>query len=124
MGDLLFSVAKNFPSIIAITPLLSFPKDTFYGGGLALSPAKSHLIDDTDTDKGIISVSSKGKDPTCDIMEGTLQTFSSKGKEPICNIREGTRHPCSSMGKEPIRGNREHTQNSWFPNGKEPIYDR
>ena len=83
-------------------PLLSFLKDTFYGGGSASSVAKSDLIDDADADNGTLSVSSKGKEPIRDIREGTLHPCSSKGKEPICDNREHTHNPRSSNGSEPI----------------------
>ena len=101
-ADLLCFALKNLPSFISMEPLLSFLKDTFYGGGSASSAAKSDLIDDTDADNGTLSISSKGKEPIHDIREGTLHPCSSKGKEPICDNREHTHNPRSSNGNEPI----------------------
>lgn len=81
-------------------PLLSFLKDMFCDAGLGSSAAKSDLIDG-DHEEGTLSGSSKGKEPICDIREGTLQPCSSKGKEPISDNMERTQSPCSN-GKEPI----------------------
>ena len=53
-------------------------------------------------EEGSLSCSSKGKEPVCDIREGTLQPCSSKGKEPICDNMERTQGPCSSHGNKPI----------------------
>ena len=45
-AGLLWLAVNNLPSYIAIEPLLSFLKDTFYNIGLGSTVAKSHLIDD------------------------------------------------------------------------------
>ncbi|KAE8773564.1 hypothetical protein D1007_54184 [Hordeum vulgare] len=120
-ADLLCFTFKNLPSFIAMEPILSFLKDTFYGGSSASSADKSVLIDYAN--KGTLSISSKGKNPIHD-REGTVQPCFSKTKEPICDIREGTLHPCSFKTKEHICDNKEHTQDPCSSNGKEPIYDR
>ena len=95
-ADLLWLAVNNLPSYIAIEPLLSFLKDTFYDTGLGSTASKSDLIDG-DHEEGTLSGSSKGKEPIC----------SSKGKEPVCDIKEGTLQLCSSKGKEPICDNME-----------------
>lgn len=82
---------------------MSFLKDMFCDAGLGSSAAKSDLIDG-DHEEGTLSGSSKGKEPICDIREGTLQPCSSKGKEPISDNMERTQSPCSN-GKEPICDN-------------------
>ncbi|KAE8801149.1 ABC transporter B family member 2 [Hordeum vulgare] len=69
---LLRLAVKNLPSYIPIKPLLSFLKDTFCDAGLVSTAAKSNLIDG-DHEEGTLFGSSKGKDPICDIREGTLQ---------------------------------------------------
>ena len=43
-ADLLHQAVKDLRSLYAIEPILSFLKDTFYGGGLESSIAKSDLI--------------------------------------------------------------------------------
>ena len=86
-SDLLWLAVKNLPSYIAIEPLLSFLKDTFCDAGLGSTASKPDLIDG-DHEEGTLSCSSKGKEPICDIREGTLQPCSSKGKEPICDNME------------------------------------
>ena len=43
--DLLRQALKDLRSFYAIEPILSFLKDTFYGGGLGSSIAKPDLID-------------------------------------------------------------------------------
>ena len=101
--DLLWLAVKNLPSYIAIEPLLSFLKDTFYDAGFGSTASNSDLID-SDHEEGTLSGSSKGKVPVCDIREGTLQPCSSKGKEPICDNMERTQSPCSSHRNEPICG--------------------
>ena len=100
-ADLLWLVVNNLPSYIAIEPLLSFLKDMFCDAGLGSTASKSDLIDG-DHEEGTPSSSSKGKEPVCDIREGTLQPCSSKGKEPICDNMERIEGPCSSHGSEPI----------------------
>jgi hypothetical protein len=100
-ADLLWFAVKNLPSYIAIEPLLSFLKDMFCGAGLGSTAAKSDLING-DHEEGTLSGSSKGKEPICDIRDGTLQPCSSKGNEPICDNFERTQRPCSSHGNEPI----------------------
>ncbi|KAE8804724.1 hypothetical protein D1007_19284 [Hordeum vulgare] len=82
-ADLLFLAMKNLPSFIAMEPLLSFLKDTYYGGGSACSHAKSDLIDDVDADKVILSVTSKGKEPIRDIKRAPC-TYAA-GKDPHVN---------------------------------------
>ena len=67
---------------LAVNNLPSFLKYMFYDTGLGSTASKSGLIDG-DHEEGTISGSSKGKEPVCDIREGTLQPRSSKGKEPI-----------------------------------------
>ena len=44
-ADLLRQAVKDLRSLYTIKPILSFLKDTFYGGGLRSSIAKSDLID-------------------------------------------------------------------------------
>ena len=79
-ANLLHQAVKDLRALYAIEPILSFLKDTFYGGGLGSSIAKSDLIDhDEGTHKG-----------------------SSKVKQPICDIRERTMGPCSSNWKDPV----------------------
>ena len=112
-ADLLWLAVNNLPSYIAIEPLLSVLKDTFYDGGLGSTSSKSDLIDG-DHEEGILSGSSKGKEPIC----------SSKGKEPVCDIREGTLQSCSSKGKDPICDNIEHIQGPCSSHGNEPICDK
>ena len=70
-ADLLWLAVKNLPSYIVIEPLLSFLKGTFYGAGFRSTAPKSDLIN-CDHEEGTLSISSKGKDPICDIREGTL----------------------------------------------------
>ena len=78
--DLLRQAVKDLRSLYAIEPILSFLKDTFYGGGLESSIAKSDLIDhDHDHDH-----------------EESTHEGSSKVKQPICDIREHTMGLCSS----------------------------
>ena len=91
-ADLLWLAVNNLPFYIAIEPLLSFLKDTFCDTGLGSPASKSDLIDG-DHKEGILSGSSKGKAPVCDIREGTLQPCSSKGKEPICDNIERIQRP-------------------------------
>ena len=62
-ADLLWLAIKNFPSYIAIEPLLSFLKDTFCDAGLGSAASKSDLIDG-DHEEGTLSGSSKGKSPS------------------------------------------------------------
>ena len=100
-ADLLWLAVNNLPFYIAIEPLLSFLKDMFYDAGLGSTASKSDLIDG-DHEEGTLSGSSKGKEPVCDIREGTLQSCSSKGKEPICDNMERIQGPCSSHRNEPM----------------------
>jgi hypothetical protein len=58
-------------SFIAIKPLLSYLNGTFCAAGLGSSTSKSDLSDG-DHEEGTLSDSSKGKEPICDIREGTL----------------------------------------------------
>ncbi|KAE8803341.1 La-related protein 6 [Hordeum vulgare] len=95
---------NNFPSHIAIEPLLSFLKDTFGDVGLGSTAAKLDLIDG-------------------DHKEGTL-SGSTKGREPICDIREGIQQPCSSNGKEHICDDMERTHGTFSSHGNEPICDK
>ena len=112
-ADLLWLAVNNLPFYIAIEPLLSFLKDMFCDAGLGSTASKSELIDG-DHEEGTLSGSSKGKDPI----------FSSNGKEPVCDIREGTLQPCSSKGKEPICDNMERIQGPCSSHGNEPICDK
>ena len=57
-------------------------KDTFYGGGLGSSIAKSDLIDH-DQEEGTHEGSSKVKQPMCDIKERTMGLCSSNWKDTI-----------------------------------------
>ena len=45
VADLLYQAVKDLRALYAIEPILSLLKDTFYGGGLGCSIAKSDLID-------------------------------------------------------------------------------
>ena len=65
----------------AIEPILSFLKDTFYGG-LGSSIAKSYLIDH-DHEEGTLKGSFKVKQPICDIRECTMGLCSSNWKDPV-----------------------------------------
>ena len=112
-ADLLWLAVNNFPFYIAIDPLFSFLKDMFCDAGLGSTASKSDLIDG-DHEEGTLSSSSKGKDPI----------YSSKGKEPVCDIRDGTLQSCSSKGKEPICDNMEHIQGPCSSHGNEPIRDK
>jgi hypothetical protein len=67
--------------LYAIEPILSFLKDTFYGGGLGFSIAKSDLIDH-DHEEGTHKGSSKVKQPI-DIRERTMGLCSSNWKNPV-----------------------------------------
>ena len=100
-ADLLWLAVNNLPSYIAIEPLLSFLKDTFCDTSLGSTATKSDLING-DHEEGTLPGSSKGKEPICDIREGTLQPCSSKGKDPIGDNMERIQGPCSSHGNEPI----------------------
>ena len=67
-------------------PILSFLKDTFYGGGLGSSIANSDLIDhdhDHDHEEGTHEGSSKVKQRICDIRECTMGLCSSNWKDPV-----------------------------------------
>ncbi|KAE8785244.1 La-related protein 6 [Hordeum vulgare] len=68
---LLWLVVRNFPSYIGIKPLLSFLKDKFCNAGLGSTTPKTNLIENIH-EEGTLSGSSKGKEPTWDIREGTL----------------------------------------------------
>jgi len=81
-ADLLRHAVKDLRSLYAIEPILSFLKDTFYGGGLGSSIAKSDLIDH-DHEEGTHKGSSKVKQPICDIRERTMGLCSSNWKDPI-----------------------------------------
>ena len=83
-ADLLRQAVKDLRALYAIEPILSFLKDTLYGGALGSSIAKSDLIDHNQ-----------------DHEEGTHEG-SSKVKQPICNIRERTMGLCSSNWKDPV----------------------
>ena len=77
-ADLLRQVVKDLRALYAIEPILSFLKDTFYGGGLGSSIAKSDLINhDHDHQEGSHEGSSKVKQPICDIRERTIGLCSS-----------------------------------------------
>ena len=71
---------------------MSLLKDTFYGGGLGSSIAKSDLIDhDHDHEEGTHEGSSKVKQPICDIRERTMGLCSSNWKDPVHEIiKHGT----------------------------------
>ena len=112
-ADLLWLAVNNFPSYIAIEPLLSFLKDMFCVAGLGSTTSKSNLIDG-DHEEGTLSGSSKGKEPIC----------SSNGKAPVYDIREGALQPCSSKGKEPICDNMERIQGLCSSHRNEPICDK
>ena len=84
VADLLRQAVTDLRALYAIEPILSFLKETFYGGGLGSSIAKSDLIDHDHDHK-----------------EGTHEG-SSKVKQPICDIRERTMGPCSSNWKDPV----------------------
>jgi hypothetical protein len=79
-ADLLRLAVMDLRSFYAIEPLLSFLKETFYGGGLGSLASKSDLIhQDNGTHYGCY----KGKRVICDIRERTLGTSYPKWKEPI-----------------------------------------
>ena len=83
--DLLRQAVKDLRALYAIAPILSFLKDTFYGGGLGSSIAKSDLIDhdhDHDHEEGTHEGSSKVKQPICDIRERTMGLCSSNRRIP------------------------------------------
>ena len=59
-ADILCQAVKDLRALYAIDPILSFLKDTFYGGGLGSSIAKSDLIDhDHDHEDGTHKGSSR-----------------------------------------------------------------
>ena len=77
-ADLLRQAVKDLRSLYAIEPILSFLKDTFYGGGLGSSISKSDLINhDHDHEEGTHEGSSKVKQPIRDIRERTMGLCSS-----------------------------------------------
>ncbi|KAE8804976.1 La-related protein 6 [Hordeum vulgare] len=79
-ADLLYLTVKDLRSLYAIEPLLSFFKETFYGGGLGSLDAKSDLIgQEKETHYGC----PMGKHPICNSRERILGTTNSKWKEPI-----------------------------------------
>ena len=83
-ADLLRQAVKDLRALYAIEPILSLLKDTFYGGGLGSSIAKSDLIDhDHDHEEGTHEGSSKVKQPICDIRERTMGLCSSNWKDPV-----------------------------------------
>ena len=83
-ADLLRQAIKDLRALYAIEPILSLLKDTFCGGGLGSSIAKSDLIDhDHDQEEGTHESSSKVKQPIYDIRERTMGLFSSNWKDPI-----------------------------------------
>ena len=82
VADLLHHTVKDLRSLYAIEPILSFPKDMFYGGGLESSIAKSYLINH-DHEEGTHKGSSKVKQPICDIRERTMGLCSSNWKDPV-----------------------------------------
>src|SRR6266511_4341115 len=53
-ADLLWLAVNNLPSYIAIEPLLSFLKDTFYDASLGSAASKSDLLDG-DHEEGTLS---------------------------------------------------------------------
>ena len=82
-ADLLRQAVKDLGYLYAIEPILSFLKDTFYGG-LGSLIAKSDLIDhDHDHEEGTHEGSSKVKQPICDIRESTMGLCSSNWKDPV-----------------------------------------
>ncbi|KAE8793804.1 La-related protein 6 [Hordeum vulgare] len=78
--DLHCIAVMDLQSLYTIEPLLSFLKESFYGGGLGSVSPKSHLIDQ---DKGTQYIFYKGIHPICDIIERTLGTTNSMWKELI-----------------------------------------
>ena len=83
-ADLLHQAVKDLQALYAIEPILSLLKDTFYGGGLGSSIAKSDLIDhDHDQEEGTHEGSSKVKQPICDIRERTMGLCSSNWKDLV-----------------------------------------
>ena len=83
-ADLLCQAVKDLQALYAIEPILSLLKDTFDGGGLGSSIAKSDLIDhDHDHEEGTHEGSSKVKQPICDIRERTMGLCSSNWKDPV-----------------------------------------
>ena len=81
-ADLLRQAVKDLRALYAIEPILSLLKDTFYGGGLGSSIAKSDLIDH-DHEEGTDEGPSKVKQPICDIRECTMGLYSSNWKDPV-----------------------------------------
>ena len=85
-ADLLCQVVKDLRSLYAIEPILSFLKDTFYGGGLGSLIANSDLIDH-DHEEGTQEGPSKVKQPICDIKEQrTMGLCPSNRKDPVHEI--------------------------------------
>ena len=83
-ADLLRHAVKDLRSLYAIEPIFSFLKDTFYGGGLGSSIAKSdHIDNDHDHEEGTHEGSSKVKQPICDIRERTMGLCSSNWKDTV-----------------------------------------
>ena len=81
---LLRQAVKDLRALYAIEPIFSFPKDTFYGGGLGSSISKSNLIDhDHGHEEGTHEGSSKVKQPICDIRERIMGLCSSNWKYPV-----------------------------------------
>ena len=83
-ADILCQAVKYLRALYAIEPILSLLKDTFYGGDLGSSIAKSDLIDhDHDQEEGTHEGSSKVKQPIYDIRERTMGLCSSNWKDPV-----------------------------------------
>ena len=78
----LCQAVKDLRALYTIEPILSLLKDTFYGGGLGSSIAKSDLIDH-DHEEGTHKGSSKVKQPIYDIRECTMGLCSSNWKDPV-----------------------------------------
>ena len=83
-ADLLRQAVNDLRALYAIEPILPLLKDTFYGGGLGSSFAKSDLIDHNhDHEEGTHEGSSKVKQPICDMREHTMGLCSSNWKDPV-----------------------------------------
>ena len=108
-ANLLWLAVKNLPSYIAIEPLLSFLKDTFYDAALGSTASKSDLIDG-DHEEGTLSGSSKGKEPI----------FSSKGKVPVCDSREAPYSRALPRGRSPSAATWSASRIRALPMGTSP----
>ena len=83
-ANLLRQAVKDLRALYTVELILSLLKDTFYGGGLGSSIAKSDLTDnDHNHEEGAHEGSSKVKQPICDIREHTMGLCSSNWKDPV-----------------------------------------